>query len=69
MDQQAACDSEIVQLSPQEAMEAFDAVARREMGISGVEFLRRWEAGVYEGQQMDAIPGLVATWSAMGLVR
>lgn len=69
MDQQAACDSEIVQLSPQEAAEAFDAVARREMGLSGEEFLRRWDAGEFQGRRMDEVEGLVATWSAMGLVR
>ncbi|MGH3688148.1 MAG: hypothetical protein ACRDRE_10155 [Pseudonocardiaceae bacterium] len=38
----AARGSEIVELGQQEAEEASDAVARREMGISGPEFLRRW---------------------------
>lgn len=58
-----------MELSQQEAEEAFDAVARREMGISGEEFLRRWDAGDYEGQRMDDVEGLVATWMAIGLVR
>lgn len=61
--------SEIVELSPQDAEHAFDAIARREMGISGAEFLRRWDAGCYEGQLMDEIDGLVETWMAVGLVR
>ena len=61
--------NEIVELGPQEAMEAFDTVARREMGISGEEFLQRWDAGDYEGHSMDEVPGLVATWMVMGLVR
>jgi hypothetical protein len=61
--------SEIVELSPPAAEEAFDAIARREMGISGAEFLRRWDAGHYEGQPMDEIEGLVETWMAVGLVR
>jgi hypothetical protein len=69
VDRRAACGSEIVELSQQEAEEAFDAVARREMGISGEEFLRRWDAGDYEGQRMDDVEGLVATWMAIGLVR
>lgn len=69
MDQRAACESEIVELSQQEAADAFDAVARREMGISGREFLRRWDAGRYRGRRMDEITGLAATWTAMGLVR
>lgn len=37
--------TEIVVLSQQEAEEVFDAIARREMNISGTEFLRRWDAG------------------------
>lgn len=69
MDRRAACGSEIVELNQQEAEKAFDTVARREMGISGPEFLRRWDAGHYEGQRMDDIEGLVATWMAIGLVR
>jgi hypothetical protein len=69
MDQQAACESEIVELSHEEATQAFDAVARREMGISGAEFLRRWDAGAYAGRRMDEIKGLVATWMVMSLVR
>ncbi len=69
MDRRAACGSEIVELNQQEAEEAFDTVARREMGISGVEFLQRWDAGHYVGQRMDDVQGLVETWMAIGLVR
>jgi hypothetical protein len=65
----ASFRSKIVELSQLEAEEAFDAVARREMGISGAEFLRRWDAGYYEGQSMDDVKGLVETWMAVGLVR
>jgi hypothetical protein len=65
----AAQGSEIVELSPQEAEAAFDAVARRAMGISGSEFLQRWDAGFYAGQHMDDVDGLVETWMALGLVR
>ncbi|MGH3355690.1 MAG: hypothetical protein ACRDOJ_07300 [Nocardioidaceae bacterium] len=69
MTHQAARESEIVELSRQEAAEAFDAVARREMGISGQEFLRRWDGGDYAGRKMDDVEGLVATWMVIGLVR
>lgn len=70
MSQRAATSgSEIVELNQREAEKAFDAVARREMGISGAEFLRRWDAGYYEGQCMDDVEGLVETWMAVGLVR
>lgn len=69
MSRRTACGSEIVELSQREAEEAFDAVARREMGISGAEFLRRWDAGHYAGHRMDDVEGLVATWMAVGLLR
>jgi hypothetical protein len=69
MSRRVACGSEIVDLNQQEAEEAFDVVARREMGISGPEFLRRWDAGHYAGQRMDDVEGLVATWMVIGLVR
>jgi hypothetical protein len=69
MDHRAACESEIVELNQQEAEDAFDAVARREMGISGPEFLQRWDAGHYAGQRMDDVKGLVTTWMVIGLVR
>lgn len=61
--------TEIVELSQREAEEVFDAIARREMNISGAEFLRRWDAGYYSGQRMDDVEGLVETWMAIGLVR
>jgi hypothetical protein len=32
---------------PDEGRRIFDQVVRDEMGISGEEFIRRWEAGVY----------------------
>lgn len=61
--------SEIVELGQQEAAAAFDAVARRAMGLSGGEFLARWDAGFYAGRWMDDVEGLVEVWAAMGLVR
>jgi hypothetical protein len=69
MSRRIAHGSEIVELSQQEAEQAFDAVARREMGISGAEFLRRWDAGLYQDRCMDDVEGLVETWMAVGLVR
>lgn len=35
------------ELTPDEAREIFDRAAREEFGISGEEFLRRWDAGEY----------------------
>jgi hypothetical protein len=34
-------------VTPEEAREIFDRRARMELGISGEEFLRRWDAGEY----------------------
>jgi hypothetical protein len=35
-------------LTPEEGREQFDRAARRRMGISGDEFIRRWDAGEYD---------------------
>ena len=35
-------------LTPEEGRAQFDAAARRIMGISGDEFIRRWNAGEYD---------------------
>ena len=40
-------DIGVVFLTPEEARELFDNRARMELGISGEEFLRRWDAGEY----------------------
>lgn len=37
------------ELSPEEAVEYFDGVARHYLGISGDEFVARWDAGEYDG--------------------
>ena len=42
-----ATESEIRWLTPEEGRDLFDAEARRVMGMSGEEFIRRWEAGEY----------------------
>jgi hypothetical protein len=34
----------------------FDADARRTLGISGEEFLRRWDAGEYDGDEDEDEP-------------
>ena len=35
-------------LTPEEGREIFDAEARRVKGMSGEEFIRRWDAGEYD---------------------
>lgn len=44
MRDRAAYDVEVDQMSEQAAGEVFDGIARRELGISGSEFLQRWDA-------------------------
>lgn len=44
-------------LTKAEARALFDAAARSEFGVSGDEFIRKWEAGEY-GDDCDASPAL-----------
>jgi hypothetical protein len=37
----------VYQLDREEGRDLFDKAARRKMGMSGEEFLRRWDAGEY----------------------
>jgi hypothetical protein len=41
---------EIQELTREEGHELFDKVAQREMGMSGEEFLRRWDAGEFHDE-------------------
>jgi len=56
----------IIELDRAEAAEMFADLAMRHLGISGQEFLRRWDAGHYAGRTDDP---LVEVWKVMGLVR
>lgn len=69
MTSDTACDVEIVELSEEDAAQAFDQVARREMGISGTEFLRRWNEGEWSEKDFDEVPGLVDVWMALPQVQ
>ncbi len=40
-------DGQVRFLTPEESRAFFDQEARRLLGISGEEFVRRWEAGEY----------------------
>ncbi len=69
MSRETACDVEVQHLTDSESAAAFHAPAMREMGISGVEFLRRWDAGEWNGVDPDDVPGLVDVSMALVLVR
>jgi hypothetical protein len=40
-------------LNPEQGRELFDKAAQFYLGISGVEFIRRWEAGYYDEDPDD----------------
>lgn len=47
-------DQRIEWFSPEETREAFDASAREWFGMSGEEFIRRWDAGEFDAIADDA---------------
>lgn len=51
-------------VTPEEGMRMFDEEARRRLGISGEEFLRRWDAGEYLPEPDDH-PGVMGLWLLM----
>ncbi|BCO35512.1 hypothetical protein BMW24_022935 [Mycobacterium heckeshornense] len=52
-----------------ESADLFDRIARKYMGISGAEFLARWDAGEFEGMSWDEIPGLAEVATALPFAR
>ncbi|PJK19731.1 hypothetical protein [Mycolicibacterium goodii] len=48
----------VVELNDSEAEALFDKAAQRHLHMSGKEFLARWDAGEYAGQDWDRHPGL-----------
>ena len=48
----------VVALTEEDYTDLFDRIAKKNMGISGAEFLQRWKSGEYEGVDWDAVPGL-----------
>jgi hypothetical protein len=62
-------DVEVRELDDQGAADVFDGICRRELQISGAEFLDRWDAGVYKGVDVDEIDGLPDVVAAIPLVR
>jgi len=60
-------DEHLEYLSDEEARKIFDEAARYYMGISGDEFLRRWDAGEWQDDP-DHAP-VMQVVSALSLVR
>ena len=65
----AATDGQVSELSGQDAGEVFDGIYRRELKISGPEFLSRWDAGVYRDVDVDNVDGLPDAVAAISMVR
>ncbi|MEV6646042.1 hypothetical protein [Amycolatopsis sp. NPDC051371] len=59
----------VVELTDTESAAMFDRVARREMGISGAEFLERLDAGEWDDLNQDDVPGLLSVWMYLPAVR
>ncbi len=69
MGSRATHDVQVTELSTQEALDVFDGICRRELGLSGADFLHKWEAGDYEGVDVDDVDGLPDVVAAIPLVR
>jgi hypothetical protein len=59
----------VVYMDNRESADLFDQIARRYMGISGTEFLTRWDAGEFEGVDWDEVPGLAEVATALPFAR
>ncbi|MGH3685509.1 MAG: hypothetical protein ACRDSM_10745 [Pseudonocardiaceae bacterium] len=64
-----AADIEVAELNEHEAAELFDRICLREMHISGAEFLKGWDAGLYLDVEPDEFTGLADVILAVPLVR
>lgn len=60
---------EVIELDPREAATLFDGICRREMRISGADFLEGWDAGLYRHLDPDVSTGVVEVLHAVPLVR
>lgn len=69
MSSQTAHEVEVVELTEDESGALFDRVARRHMGISGAEFLQRWDSGEWNNINLDDVDGLVEVWAFLPAVR
>ncbi|SHY10959.1 hypothetical protein [Mycobacteroides abscessus] len=56
LDDQPGC--EIVELDDFQAREMFDHVCRSQIGLSGAEFIERYQSGEYDDVDPDSIEGL-----------
>jgi hypothetical protein len=65
----AASDVQVKELDEVAGSDLFDRICQREMGISGSEFLQRWDKDEYADTDVDAVPGLADVVMVLPLVR
>lgn len=65
----AAAEVQVKELDQTTAEELFDRICQRQMGISGAEFLRRWDASEYADTDVDSVPGLADVVMTLPLIR
>jgi hypothetical protein len=53
-----ACQSEMRELTKAELFEVFDRASRSLLGISGADFIAKWERGEF-GPNPDSYPGVM----------
>jgi hypothetical protein len=62
-------EANVIELDEASGSALFDRIVRREMGISGAEFLDRWDAGEWVDADYDAVPGLIEARNALPFAR
>lgn len=58
-DHDPADDIDIIELAPEEGIAMFDRQARERLGMSGDEFLQKWEAGEIDDPDRNDVMMLV----------
>jgi len=66
---ESSASVEVSELTPEQAAEAFDRVARSASDLSGEAFLAALDEGKFDDVDPDANPGLVDVLMALPLVR
>lgn len=69
MQSDTTCEANVIELDEADGTALFDRIAHREMGISGDEFLKRWDAGEWDDADYDSVPGLIEVRNALPFAR
>ncbi|WP_330182750.1 hypothetical protein OHB26_03260 [Nocardia sp. NBC_01503] len=60
---------EVIAMDGQGSADLFDQIAKVHMGISGSEFIVRWDRGDFEGVNWDDVAGLTEVAMALPFAR